>query len=351
MTVVPIRKNSAGQQQSRFLVKASAPGGLDDSCATTSTVNSDAVDVEEEITMSRPPIVICEDDALDHLGQDLVRMEPRVIYEDDIYGHPEPDQVRVEQKQGAVKFKSENLGKVKETHFHHSQLGDSIHVQRRRNKVNDDEVHEKNPHLQDFLVPHHSFHAEDAKEVSSKKECCTQGILHPEASPLEKSQVKPKRQVSFGKIMVRDYDMILGDHPCCSYGPPVTIDWNYLEYEPLDVDEYEFHHPPRRTFREMGLNYYQRKALLCIAGHSEDDIKLATKEVGRTKLNRHMTRQLSSYPVLKAESAVESARRKFKRLFKDDHWKEDKKSGLNKTQSLNALKADKRSSLKRRESV
>lgn len=336
MAVLPIRKNTAGQEQSRFLVKASALEELDDSRSTTSTVNSDDVDVEEKIPMNRSPIVTCEDDALDHLGLNLMQVKPIVICGDDIYGHPEQGQVRVRVKQDLVNVKLENdFLQVKETPFHHSQLGDSIHVQRRRNRVNDDEVHEKNSHL--------NFRVEGVKEVPSKKECCTQGILHPEASPVENTEEKPKRRVSFGKVLVRDYGMILGNHPCCSYGPPVTIGWNYLEYEPLDVNEYEFHHPPRRTFRQMGLNYYQRKDLLSKAGYSEVDFKLVMKEVSRAKLNRNITRQLSSYPILKAESAVESAGRKFKRLFKDAHWKEDKRSGLIKSQSLKGLKADKRS--------
>ena len=52
------------------------------------------------------------------------------------------------------------------------------------------------------------------------------------------------------------------DHPAVSYGPPITLSWDYLEYDPLDIDEYEIHHPKRRNLRQMGLNYYQRRSLL-----------------------------------------------------------------------------------------
>ncbi|KAL7538551.1 hypothetical protein ACHAXR_008636 [Thalassiosira sp. AJA248-18] len=199
--------------------------------------------------------------------------------------------------------------------------------------ANDDEVHEENPHLEDFLIPHHSVHidrpeeAKDAeKEATTKKECCTHGILHDEAvAPEPQDDEKPKRKVHFGTVLVRDYNMILGEHPCCSIGPPITIDWDYLEYEPLDVDEYEFHHPPRRSMREMCLNYYQRKNLLSHAGFTEVDFKQTKKEVNRAKLNRSLTRQVVSYyPLLKVEDAVESACRKFKRLIKNDHWKSQK---------------------------
>ena len=221
------------------------------------------------------------------------------------------------------------LPHAEETYFHTSLIKDSLQVQR-HHKANDDEVHEENPHLEDFLIPDHEFHQGDEPETDAKTapaECCTHGILHTEAAAPEprEGEAPKKRKVSFGAVLVRDYDMCLGDHPCCSYGPPVTLDWDYLEYKPLDVDEYEFHHPPRRCLREMGLNYYARKRILAHAGFSEVDLQRSKKEVGRTKLNRSLTRSVASYyPLLKAEAAVESACRKFKRLLKDDHWKEQK---------------------------
>ena len=63
-------------------------------------------------------------------------------------------------------------------------------------------------------------------------------------APQEQTKNPSKRQVNWGSIRVRDYGRILGENPCCSYGPPLTLDWDYEEYEPLDVDTYEFHQPP-----------------------------------------------------------------------------------------------------------
>ena len=70
--------------------------------------------------------------------------------------------------------------------------------------------------------------------------------------------------------------MVLGDHHKCSYGPPVTLGWHYLEYEPLDLNEYKYDHSRRRPLRQLVLNYYRRKEML-LTENSTDDLKKVTK--------------------------------------------------------------------------
>ena len=98
-----------------------------------------------------------------------------------------------------------------------------------------------------------------------------------------------------------------------SYGPPLTIDWEYHEHEPREVDEYEFESAlSRRTLRELMLNYYQRKYLL--ADYSEAEFKAVKKEIKRIKSRRDITKTLAQYPTV--DSAIESACRKFKKMMK-----------------------------------
>lgn len=234
---------------------------------------------------------------------------------------------------------------------------DSIAVLQDRHSTNDCETHEKNPHLEDFLIPHHVVHLNrldededegvltpavtesDTESLSEEQSAFgtaaaattttpRRSCLRPETESYydRPKTEKSKRRIHFGEVCVRDYGMILGDNPCVSYGPPVTIDWDYVEYNALPVDEYEFHRPPRRCLRQMGMNYFQRKHILALAGHTEEEFKAVKKSIKKMKMNRYLTTSLvtSALPFTKLEDTVESTLRKCKRLFKDDHWKSEK---------------------------
>ena len=133
-------------------------------------------------------------------------------------------------------------------------------------------------------------------------------ISEPKDMPL----YERKPLVTFGTVLIRDYSIILGDHPCVSYGPPIAIGWDYHQRDPRDVDEYELENAlSRRTLRELMLNYYQRKYLL--ADYSELDFKAAKREIKRIKSNRNISKTLARY---KVDAALESACQKIKGLMK-----------------------------------
>eukprot|EP01083_Nonionella_stella_P259490 885931_1 len=163
----------------------------------------------------------------------------------------------------------------------------------------------------------HAMMARYSDQTLAKYNCRQRGILRLESKisePQEKPPHRRKRKVHFGTVSVRDYDVILGDHPCCSYGPPLSLDWNFNQQEPIDVNAYEFENIPfrRKSLRGLTLNYYQRKHLL--SDYSESDFKAAKKEIKRIKSNRYITMKLACFhPV---EAAIESARRKLKKLPK-----------------------------------
>jgi len=207
-------------------------------------------------------------------------------------------------------------------------------------KVNDSELHASNANLKDRLVLSHSFHIDagfhiDAVEAANLKSKLVEmpgGILTNAFESQSEDKLKRKKEVRFANVHVRDYGMILGDHPSCSYGPPVTLDWDYLEYEPLEINEYEYHHPTRRSFRQMNMNYYMRMDLLTKAGHTDQDFAASKKLQSKVKMNRAITKTCQVYQFNRVEYAMESACRKIKRMSgKKDHWKsEEEKDTITK---------------------
>ena len=124
---------------------------------------------------------------------------------------------------------------------------------------------------------------------------------------------KLRKEVMFVTIQVRGYQQTLGDNPCVSYGPPVSLDWFYQDYGHFDLNAFEANRGPRRKVRQMCLNYYQRVQILQALGYSDGQIKDAEKLVQKCKIQRNLTRTL--LPAKRLEEAMESAQRKAKRRW------------------------------------
>lgn len=48
-----------------------------------------------------------------------------------------------------------------------------------------------------------------------------------------------KKSVRFNSVSIRIYNQCFGDHPCCSDGLPLSLDWTYTETPTIDIDTYE----------------------------------------------------------------------------------------------------------------
>jgi hypothetical protein len=51
----------------------------------------------------------------------------------------------------------------------------------------------------------------------------------------------PRRSVDFSIVTIRQYALVLGDHPLCDMYP-IALDWNYMALDPISVDTYELNH-------------------------------------------------------------------------------------------------------------
>ena len=71
-----------------------------------------------------------------------------------------------------------------------------------------------------------------------------------------------EKHVSFATISVREYKQELGDHPCCSGGPPVSLGWEYTESPKVQVEDYEAERPCRRPRGSLRLSFETRREIL-----------------------------------------------------------------------------------------
>lgn len=118
-------------------------------------------------------------------------------------------------------------------------------------------------------------------------------------------------RVRFEQIEIRNYDMILGDNPSCSYGPPVTLDWDYSKNKPMSLDEYEKRRGQRRKTYQMQIPAVHRRRILEQSGYTPDEIEYMCKEMNTIKSQRERTKMM--LPFSKLQEAAESAKRKKKR--------------------------------------
>ena len=150
------------------------------------------------------------------------------------------------------------------------------------------------------------------------REILQRAVSEPIEAPSRRAQGS---SVKFDRVLVRSYTQTVGDNPSVSYGPPISLDWDYEEHDAVNIDEWEFNHPPRRTLRQMVLSYYQRRNVLSWQyGVSEEELRAAKKETKKIKFQRSITQTL--LPALHLEAAVESAARKTKRFLKGRKQKE-----------------------------
>lgn len=70
-----------------------------------------------------------------------------------------------------------------------------------------------------------------------------------------------RRQVTFSSVSIREYSTILGDHPCCPSGPPLSLGWTLEREASMQLDKYEVERAPLRG-RDIKLSGDARRDIL-----------------------------------------------------------------------------------------
>lgn len=95
------------------------------------------------------------------------------------------------------------------------------------------------------------------------------------------SPTKEKKTVSFGTIQVRNYPIVLGNHPASLFGPSIQLGWDYYYENDNDcttqqsLDDYE---RQRRTIPQLFIKVTKRQDMLLAAGFTTDDIQVAMQQ-------------------------------------------------------------------------
>jgi hypothetical protein len=99
------------------------------------------------------------------------------------------------------------------------------------------------------------------------------------------------KKITFTNIHIRIYKQVLGDHPECIHGPPVSLGWNYIEAGTWSVDDYE---EARGTYRPnakiLHMSELRRESILKDnVGASDQEIKDAIYAVKQIQRQREET--------------------------------------------------------------
>ncbi|KAL3916448.1 MAG: hypothetical protein SGILL_005173 [Bacillariaceae sp.] len=120
----------------------------------------------------------------------------------------------------------------------------------------------------------------------------TRGILCTDGKKAAQTTIK---SVRFGRIVITEFPVILGDNPAVTSGAPVTIDWKPQGERNYSIHAYERCRPIRRRRRRLLISVSNRAILLLAAGYSIDDIADASINAQQIKFSRQESMNASQY--------------------------------------------------------
>ena len=110
-------------------------------------------------------------------------------------------------------------------------------------------------------------------------------LLEMEADAASEHDHPKSSSVKFSKVHVRKYKVVIGDHPLCKEGCPLSLGWNYTESPSIDVDEFEeLRIDQRRTRNHLRMSSRQREEILSNdGGYSLAEIRQANRKLFRSR--------------------------------------------------------------------
>lgn len=115
-----------------------------------------------------------------------------------------------------------------------------------------------------------------------------ENIVPASPSPSAVASPRPghKKTVSFSSLEVRQYSLVVGDHPCTTIGCPLSLGWEVCDESQVAVDDYEATRCPRRTRAELRLACEERRERL--------EPFVASQELRKASRQLHRARSCSA---------------------------------------------------------
>jgi hypothetical protein len=92
--------------------------------------------------------------------------------------------------------------------------------------------------------------------------------------------------VAWSTVQVNSHEVMLGDHPSVSSGPPLAIKWTALHSYEVTVDNYEKRRPYHRSPEDLLLPKAVREGMLRKQGYPPRQLKIAIRAVNKIKRRR-----------------------------------------------------------------
>jgi hypothetical protein len=115
-----------------------------------------------------------------------------------------------------------------------------------------------------------------------------------------------KKAVSFGEVTVREYEIIIGDHPNCRSGFPVSLGWDFTDRCDVSVDHFEeCRCDQRRSKADLYKTPNDRRTMLQ-DGYSATELKQAERRLARYRAQVARAKTLKSLAKARALAAADS---------------------------------------------
>ena len=156
--------------------------------------------------------------------------------------------------------------------IHHSSHSSIVNVDDPASGFYDSPVSSDDEGTHDGTCDDITFHLPPRKSIRKSALC---------ADHSSNNKATTKKSVAFGDVRTRSYNVVMGDHPCCTMGCALSLGWEHSQAPIVSVDEYEATRSPRRTRDSLRTTWDERRTML--ADVSDGEVKRAARKLHRER--------------------------------------------------------------------